>query len=87
MMYSRAVPIRRPAVAECRGLFGQYAPGDLPVQHGLGQMYDLIVPTPTLSIRDKAIASWPPAWRGQNLRDIQVSLGYDVDTPWQALPE
>lgn len=50
-------------------------------------MYDLIVPTPTLTIRDKAIASWPPAWRGQNLRDIQVSLSYDVDTPWQALPE
>lgn len=61
--------------------FRPIRPGDLPVQHGLGQMYDLIVPTPTLSIRDKAIASWPPARRGQNLRDIQVSLGYDVDTP------
>lgn len=36
--------------------FSANTPSDLPVQHGLGQMYDLIVPTPTLSIRDKAIA-------------------------------
>ena len=23
------------------------------------------------------IAAWPPAWQGQNLRDILVTLGYD----------
>jgi excinuclease ABC subunit A len=39
-----------------------------------------MVPDPSLSIREKAIASWPPAWHGQNLRDILVTLGYDIDT-------
>jgi excinuclease ABC subunit A len=46
-----------------------------------------MVPDPSLSIRDRAIASWPPAWHGQNLRDILVTLGYDVDTPWRDLPK
>ena len=34
-----------------------------------------------------SIAAWPTAWHGQNLRDILVSLGYDVDTPWRDLPK
>lgn len=34
-----------------------------------------------------AVAAWPPAWHGQNLRDILVTLGYDVDTPWRDLPK
>src|SRR6202012_536048 len=42
---------------------------------------------PSLSIRERAIASWPPAWHGQNLRDILVTLGYDVDRPWRDLPK
>ncbi len=46
-----------------------------------------MVPDPSLSIRDRAIASWPPAWHGQNLRDILVTLGYDVDIPWKELSE
>lgn len=91
MMYSRAgaYPPGQPMLyAED---FSPNTPqGACPSCHGLGHMYDvteaLMVPDPTLSIRDKAIASWPPAWQGQNLRDILVSLGYDVDTPWQALP-
>ena len=41
----------------------------------------------TLTIRERAIAAWPPAWHGQNLRDILVTLGYDVDTPWRDLPK
>jgi excinuclease ABC subunit A len=44
------------------------------------------VPDPSLTIRERAIAAWPPAWHGQNLRDILVTLGYDVDKPWQDLP-
>ncbi|AIR01464.2 excinuclease ABC subunit A [Pluralibacter gergoviae] len=92
MMYSRAgaYPPGQPMLyAED---FSPNTPqGACPSCHGLGHIYDvteaLMVPDPTLSIRDKAIASWPPAWQGQNLRDILVSLGYDVDTPWQALPE
>ena len=64
--------------------------GACPHCHGLGRVYDAhestMVPNPSLSIRDKAIASWPPAWYGQNLRDILVTLGHDVDTPWKQLP-
>ena len=57
--------------------------------HGLGHLFDVsersMVPDPSLSIRDRAIAAWPPAWQGQNLRDILVTLGYDVDRPWREL--
>ena len=65
--------------------------GACPTCHGLGRVYDVtektMVPDPSLSIRERAIAAWPPAWHGQNLRDILISLGYDVDTPWRALPK
>ena len=44
-----------------------------------------MVPDDRLSIRDRAIAAWPPAWHGQNLRDIAVTLGFDVDKPWRQL--
>ena len=59
--------------------------------HGIGRVYEVteesMVPDPTLTIRDRAVASWPVAWAGQNQRDILVALGYDVDTPWEDLPE
>ncbi|MFL5322064.1 MAG: excinuclease ABC subunit A, partial [Myxococcaceae bacterium] len=59
--------------------------------HGLGRVYEVteqsLVPDDSLTIRERAIAAWPPAWHGQNLRDILVSLGYDVDTPWRDLPK
>ena len=42
-----------------------------------------MVPDDSLTIRERAVAAWPPAWHGQNLRDILVTLGYDVDTPWR----
>ncbi|GAB48059.1 excinuclease ABC subunit UvrA [Mobilicoccus pelagius] len=65
--------------------------GACPRCHGIGRVYevteDAMVPDPTRSIRDRAIASWPPAWQGQNLRDILVSRGVDVDVPWQDLPQ
>src|ERR1700710_2575107 len=44
-----------------------------------------MVPDDKLSIRDRAVAAWPTAWQGQNLRDILVTLGYDVDRPWREL--
>jgi excinuclease ABC subunit A len=47
----------------------------------------LMVPDPSLTIRQRAVASWPLAWQGQNLRDILVTLGYDVDIPWRDLPK
>ncbi len=59
--------------------------------HGLGHVYEVteatLVPDPSLTIREKAIAAWPPAWHGQNLRDILVTLGYNVDIPWKDLPQ
>jgi excinuclease ABC subunit A len=59
--------------------------------HGLGRIYDAteasMVPDDSKTIRERAIAAWPPAWHGQNLRDILTTLGYDVDTPWRDLPK
>ena len=43
--------------------------------------------TPSLSIRDGAIAAWPGAWQGANLRSIVTGLGIDVDRPWRRLQE
>ncbi len=65
--------------------------GACPTCHGLGRVYEVteqsMVPDPTLTIRERAIAAWPQAWGGQNQRDILVTLGYDVDTPWRELPQ
>lgn len=65
--------------------------GACPECQGLGRIYDAteesMVPDPELSIRQRAIAAWPGAWHGQNLRDILISLGYDVDKPWKDLPQ
>ena len=64
--------------------------GACPECHGLGRVYEVtersMVPDDSLTIRERAIAAWPPAWHGQNLRDIATTLGYDVDTPWRDLP-
>ena len=92
MLYSRAgdYPKNQPLLyAES---FSPNTPeGACPECHGLGRIYTVteesMVPDPSLSIRERAIASWPPAWHGQNLRDILVTLGYDVDTPWRHLPK
>lgn len=46
-----------------------------------------MVPDPSLTIRERAIASWPTAWHGHELRDVLVALGYDVDVPWRDLPK
>ena len=58
--------------------------------HGLGVVHDvaedLMVPDPSLSIRDGAIAAWPGAWQGVNLRSIVTGLGINVDIPWRKLP-
>ncbi|WP_299289934.1 excinuclease ABC subunit UvrA [uncultured Paracoccus sp.] len=92
MLYSRAgvYPADQPM------LFAEdFSPntvqGACPTCHGIGRVYDVteqtMVPDDSLTIRERAIASWPPAWHGQNLRDILVSMGYDVDTPWRDLPQ
>ena len=64
--------------------------GACPTCQGLGRVHDVtertLVPDDSLTIRQRAVAAWPTAWHGQNLRDILVTLGYDVDTPWRELP-
>ncbi|MEV6678149.1 excinuclease ABC subunit UvrA [Streptomyces erythrochromogenes] len=66
------------------------AAGACPSCHGLGRIHrtseELLVPDPGLSIREGAIAAWPGAWQGKNLRDILETLGHDVDRPWRELP-
>lgn len=65
------------------------AAGACPACHGLGSIHrtseELLVPDPELSIRQGAIAAWPGAWQGKNLRDVLEVLGYDVDAPWREL--
>jgi excinuclease ABC subunit A len=92
MLYSRAgdYPAGQPLLyAES---FSPNTPeGACPECHGLGRIYDAteesMVLDDTLSIRERAVAAWPPAWHGQNLRDILTTLGYDVDRPWRDLPK
>ncbi len=92
MLFSRAgnYPPGQPHLdAEC---FSPNTPqGACPACVGLGQIIDVtessMVPDDGLSIRNRAIAAWPPAWHGQNLRDILVSLGFDIDRPWRDLPK
>ncbi|RLU87589.1 excinuclease ABC subunit A [Streptomyces griseocarneus] len=66
------------------------AAGACPECHGLGQVHRVteksLVPDPSLSIREGAIAAWPGAWQGKNLRDILGALGHDLDRPWRELP-
>ncbi len=92
MLYSRAgdYPPNQPLLyAES---FSPNTPeGACPQCHGLGRIYEVteesMVPDPSLTIRDRAIAAWPPAWQGQNQRDILTTLGYDIDRPWRELPK
>ncbi len=90
MLYSRAgtYPPHQPHL-EAESFSTNTPQGACPECHGLGRIYDAtehsMVPDDLLSIRQRAIAAWPPAWHGQNLRDIVVTLGYDVDRPWREL--
>ncbi|MCU1389028.1 MAG: transporter, partial [Ilumatobacteraceae bacterium] len=47
----------------------------------------LMVPDTSLTIREGAVAAWPKAWQGVNLRDIVTELGHDVDIAWSRLPK
>ena len=92
MLYSRAgsYPPKQ-AMLYAEDFSPNTAQGACPQCHGLGHVYAVteqtLVPDPSLSIRERAIAAWPPAWHGQNLRDILVTLGHDVDIPWRDLPK
>ena len=92
MLYSRAGDYPRgQAHLEAEAFSPNTPHGACPECHGLGRVYTVtersMVPDDSLTIRERAIAAWPTAWQGQNLRDISTTLGYDVDTPWRDLPK
>ncbi|TQL45048.1 excinuclease ABC subunit A [Homoserinimonas aerilata] len=91
MLYSRAGTYPAGAAHLAAEAFSPNTPaGACPRCHGLGVVHDvteeLLVPDPTLSIRDGAIAAWPGAWQGANLRSIVHGLGISIDKPWNTLP-
>lgn len=91
MLYSRAGSYPDGAVRlEAESFSPNTAAGACPRCGGLGTVHDvteqLMVPDPSLSIRDGAIAAWPGAWQGANLRSIAKNLGIDIDAPWHSLP-
>ncbi|HWK28403.1 MAG TPA: excinuclease ABC subunit UvrA [Solirubrobacter sp.] len=91
MLYSRAgsYPADQPMLY-AEDFSPNTVQGACPRCHGIGRVYEVseesLVPDDSLTIRERAVAAWPPAWHGQNLRDVLVSLGYDVDRPWRELP-
>ncbi|WP_441237735.1 excinuclease ABC subunit UvrA [Bradyrhizobium sp. 930_D9_N1_4] len=92
MLYSRAGDYPRGQSLLYAESFSPNTPeGACPTCHGIGRMLDVseksMVPDDTKTIRERAVAAWPSAWQGQNLRDILTTLGYDVDKPWRELPK
>ena len=92
MLYSRAgtYPAGAPLLA-AEAFSPNTAAGACLRCHGLGVVHDvseeLLVPDTSLSIREGAIAAWPGAWQGANLRSIVNGLGIDLDRPWRRLRE
>ena len=92
MLYSRAGQYPRGQTLLYAESFSPNTPeGACPQCHGLGRVYEVtersMVPDDSLTIRERAVAAWPTAWQGQNLRDILTTLGHDVDRPWRELPK
>src|SRR6478735_5092004 len=92
MLYSRAghYPPGQ-SIIYAEGFSPNTPEGACPQCHGLGRVYDAVeqsmVRDESLSIREGAVAAWPQAWQGQNLRDIVTALGIDIDVPWKDLPK
>ncbi|WP_370632809.1 excinuclease ABC subunit UvrA [Pedobacter sp. MC2016-14] len=92
MLYSRAGDYPEgQEIIYAEGFSANTPEGACPQCHGIGRVYEVteksMVPDDSLTIRERAIAAWPTAWQGQNLRDILITLGYEVDTPWRKLPK
>jgi len=92
MLYSRAGDYPQGQAHLDAESFSPNTPeGACPRCHGLGRIHEVteasMVPDPSKTIRERAVAAWPTAWGGQNLRDILISRGVDVDTPWRNLPK
>ncbi len=78
MLYSRAGQYPQgQGIIYAEGFSPNTPEGACPNCHGLGRVYDVTertaVPDDSLTIRERAIAAWPPAWGGQNQRD---NLGF-----------
>ena len=91
MLYSRAGEYPRGQPLLYAESFSPNTPeGACPECHGVGRVFTvterLMVPDDTKTLRERAVASWPQAWGGQNLRDILTSMNVDVDVPWKSLP-
>ncbi len=91
MLYSRAGTYPTGATHLAAEAFSpNTAAGACPRCQGLGKVHDvtedLLVPDGTLSIREGAIAAWPGAWQGANLRSVVRGLGIDIEKPWHSLP-
>src|SRR3546814_3459958 len=86
MLYSRAgsYPPGQPIIY-ADGFSPNTPQGACPQCHGLGSIFEVtersMVPDDSLTIRERGVAAWPPAWHGQNQRDILVTLGYAIDIP------
>ena len=92
MLYSRAGHYPRgQGIIYAEGFSPNTPEGACPQCHGLGRVYTVteesMVPDPSRTIRERAVAAWPTAWQGQNLRDILITLGHDVDVRWRDLPK
>src|SRR4051812_25792269 len=92
MLYSRAGDYPKGQPLLYAESFSPNTPeGACPKCHGQGTVYEVteasMVPDPSKTIRERAVAAWPLAWQGQNLRDILTTLDIDVDIPWRELPK
>lgn len=90
MLYSRAGQYPQGQKILYADSFSANTPeGACPKCHGIGRVFEvtekMLVPDDSKTIREGAIAAWPPAWQGKNLSRILVSLGHDIDKPWKML--
>ena len=90
MLYSRAGDYPKgQEILYAESFSPNTAQGACPRCQGLGRVYEVteqsMVPDDSLTIRERAIAAWPTAWHGQNLREILITLGYDIDMPWREM--
>jgi len=71
MLYSRAGEYPKGQGILYADAFSPNTPqGACPECHGIGRVFnvteELLVPDPTKSIKERAIAAWPPAWQGKS---------------------
>jgi excinuclease ABC subunit A len=91
-----ACPVHGPSLVELEPrIFSFNSPhGACPRCTGLGSQMEidpeLVVPDPTLSIGEGAIAPWAASaseYYDQLIQAISERYGVDLETPWEALPE